>query len=116
MRASLQVLLALGTAASAVEVLRPAGVYRRQAFDPDEETHVGEQCSDFGPTFVECRAPDASRPSLCIDPSVGETCCDNQCMYLCVLFLWCCRVLTCCRGMSRQLVLPRSRALLPQCK
>lgn len=85
MRASLQLVLALGTAASAVEVLRPAGVYRRQAFDPDEETHPAEQCSDFGPTFVECRAPAASRPRLCIDPSVGETCCDNQCMYLYVL-------------------------------
>lgn len=111
MRASLQVLLALGTAAGAIEILRPAGLYRRQAFDPDEETLPAEQCSDFGPTYVECRAPSTTRPRFCIDPTNGETCCDNQCTYL-VCALSSCMVLegrlTCSRGMSRRLVLSRS--------
>lgn len=74
MRAS--IILALASAAAASSVLkRTVGVVRRQgeAFDPDEIPFTGE-CSDLGPTYVECG------PLLCIDPAAGESCCDNQCM------------------------------------
>ncbi|KAL2106336.1 hypothetical protein VUR80DRAFT_6865 [Thermomyces stellatus] len=72
MRAS--IILALASAAAASSVLkRTVGVVRRQgeAFDPDEIPFTGE-CSDLGPTYVECG------PLLCIDPAAGESCCDNQ--------------------------------------
>ena len=74
MRAS--VVLALTSVAAASHVLRRDGtVVRRQgeAFDPGETPFTGE-CTDLGPTYVECG------PRLCVDPEAGESCCDNSCM------------------------------------
>ncbi|MBE3045379.1 hypothetical protein IMZ48_23080 [Candidatus Bathyarchaeota archaeon] len=91
MRAStLQGLLAFGSLASAFRVLKPAdGVYRRQAFDPEEEIRPATHCTDFGPTYIQCVAAGLGNGQiggvpLCIDPAAGETCCeDNKCMLPC---------------------------------
>ena len=88
MRASaLQTLLAFGSLASAslpsaFRAFKPAaGVHPRQAFDPETETRVASDCTDFGPNYVMC-VPGTGTfvdPPLCIDPTIGETCCDRKC-------------------------------------
>ena len=72
---------ALGqVAASEQHAKLGAAVFRRQAFDPHEETGHGETCVDaFGPGYVECRPKSATKNPLCINPSQGHTCCQNLC-------------------------------------
>lgn len=85
MRAStIQTVLAFGSLASAVRVLQPAaGLSRRQAFDPSENTRPGSDCSVFGDTAVECvPAGGPEVTMLCIDPALGDVCCDAKCMCL----------------------------------
>lgn len=81
MRAS--IVLALASAAAATNVLKRNVRRQGEAFDPDEIPVTGE-CSDLGPTYIECG------PSLCIDPEAGETCCDDDCKCcLLISFCWC---------------------------
>ncbi|KAF2835683.1 hypothetical protein M501DRAFT_997825 [Patellaria atrata CBS 101060] len=57
----------------------PQRFFRRQAFDPDETTQSGANCVDaFGEGYVECRAESALQNRLCINPDLGETCCENE--------------------------------------
>ncbi|CAI4210952.1 unnamed protein product [Parascedosporium putredinis] len=54
-------------------------IFRRQAFDPDEETASGSTCVEaFGPGYIECAPATATKNRLCIIPSEGEICCDNK--------------------------------------
>jgi hypothetical protein len=77
-------ILAAATALSFVEatnnMLTPyGGVYKRQAFDPDETTGSGANCVEaFGEGYIECVPKSESKPRLCINPDLGETCCDNK--------------------------------------
>jgi hypothetical protein len=85
MRASIVVLAAaLGLADAAVNGLSPfAALSRRQgeAFDPDEGSGFGDSCADaFGEGSVECVPRSGSTAPLCIEPGIGQTCCDKQCM------------------------------------
>jgi len=51
---------------------------RRQAFDPGETTGSGANCVEaFGEGYVECRPASDTKNRLCINPSLGETCCNN---------------------------------------
>lgn len=83
MRAALIALTAaLGLVDASVNVLTPSwALNKRQAFDPGEDTGVGETCVEaFGPGYVECRPESASQNALCISPAEGHTCCNNECM------------------------------------
>ncbi|GAB1320016.1 Enhancer of mRNA-decapping protein 4 [Madurella fahalii] len=54
------------------------GLEGRQAFDPGEETRPGETCVEaFGEGFIECVPASDTEPSLCINPDLGHTCCNN---------------------------------------
>lgn len=82
MHASLIVLaVALGLADAANNMLSRVGApNKRQAFDPDEETGFGETCADaFGEGYIECVPASDTRPQLCFNPALGDTCCDNLC-------------------------------------
>ncbi|KAK0648580.1 hypothetical protein B0T16DRAFT_456047 [Cercophora newfieldiana] len=71
---------ALGFAEAANNMLAPyGGVYKRQAFDPDETTGSGANCVEaFGAGYIECVPQTDTAPRLCINPDLGETCCDNK--------------------------------------
>jgi hypothetical protein len=72
---------ALGSLAEAAQALKSDNrVFRRQAFDPDETTRPGANCVEaFGPGYIECVVASATTRSLCINPTKGETCCQNLC-------------------------------------
>jgi hypothetical protein len=72
---------ALGFAEAANNMLTPyGGVYKRQAFDPDETTGSGANCVEaFGEGYIECVPQTATAARLCINPALGETCCSNLC-------------------------------------
>jgi len=68
---------ALGQVASPAQRLG-ASVFKRQAFDPDESSGYGENCVDaFGAGYIQCRPESTTRTMLCINPDLGETCCQN---------------------------------------
>jgi hypothetical protein len=70
---------ALGLVEATSNMLTPyGGVYKRQAFDPDETTGSGANCIEaFGEGYIECVPQTDSEPRLCINPDLGETCCNN---------------------------------------
>ncbi|KXX77945.1 Enhancer of mRNA-decapping protein 4 [Madurella mycetomatis] len=75
MHASLVVFAAVLGFADAANNLRSrlVSLNKRQAFDPTEETGFGETCVEaFGEGYIECG------PMLCINPALGDTCCDNS--------------------------------------
>ena len=65
-------------------MLTPYGaINKRQAFNPDETTGTGNTCVEaFGPGYVECVPASATKPRLCINPELGEKCCDEKCRFL----------------------------------
>lgn len=70
---------ALAQLAAMPQKIGPA-VFRRQAFNPGETTGSGDNCVDaFGAGYVECRPASDTQDMLCINPSIGETCCENLC-------------------------------------
>jgi len=71
---------ALGFVEATSNMLTPyGGVYKRQAFDPDETTGTGANCVEaFGEGYIECVPKSDSKARLCINPDLGETCCDNK--------------------------------------
>jgi len=73
---------ALTLAEAANNMLTPyGGIYKRQAFDPDETTGSGANCIEaFGEGYIECVPKTDTTPRLCINPALGETCCNNLCM------------------------------------
>ncbi|KAK5661828.1 hypothetical protein OQA88_9931 [Cercophora sp. LCS_1] len=69
---------ALGLVDATNNFLTPYGALgKRQAFDPDESTGSGADCVEaFGKGYIECRAPSGTQRRLCINPDLGETCCE----------------------------------------
>jgi hypothetical protein len=72
---------ALGLADAANRMLTPYGALnKRQAFDPEETTGSGANCVEaFGEGYVECVPATDSEPRLCINPDLGEKCCNSLC-------------------------------------
>ncbi|KAK1753160.1 hypothetical protein QBC47DRAFT_53380 [Echria macrotheca] len=72
--------LGSGLVDAASNMLTPyGGLNKRQAFDPDETTGTGANCVDaFGPGYIECVPATETKPRLCVNPGLGETCCDAK--------------------------------------
>ena len=71
---------AVGFVDAASRGLVTTSLFRRQAFDPSESTGTGATCVEaFGPGYVECVPETADNLQLCINPNLGETCCDSKC-------------------------------------
>jgi len=75
--------LGSGLVDAASNMLTPyGGLNKRQAFDPDETTGTGANCVEaFGEGYIECVPATESKPRLCINPGLGETCCDSKCTF-----------------------------------
>lgn len=104
---------ALGLVDASNNFLTPYGALgKRQAFDPDESTGSGADCVEaFGEGYIECRAPSDTKRRLCINPDLGETCCESACMWTHLPF-WM-RYLTFNRGMPCRIFLSSPGPLLP---
>lgn len=105
---------ALGLVDATNNFLTPYGALgKRQAFDPDESTGSGSDCVEaFGEGYIECRAPTDSERRLCINPDLGETCCEASCTrpsHSSVLL----ETLICNRGLPCRFILSSRRPLLP---
>lgn len=70
---------AVGFAEAASRGLVTTSLFRRQAFDPTESTGTGANCVEaFGSGYVECVPETETDARLCVNPDLGETCCDNK--------------------------------------